>query len=335
MPKPKISIIIPIFNAEKYIDECINSLEKQTLQDMEIICINDGSTDNTQEKLENHTDNKIKIYNQENSGPGKARNNAIIRVTGKYILFLDSDDWLEPNTLERLYNNAKTNNSDLVLFNAVEHLPDNKYHNRIYNLPENNYENFSFNYTYNKNLVMNSYQVVCTKLHKTSFIKENNIKFNENGQFEDVMFHIESMIKAKRISYVPDILYHYRKTEKNTRQKTAQLTKKSFYIFTIFKQTEQLLKTSNIYDELYINFIQFKITELENIYNNINENDKKELYGMIKDDFKKMKLTDKTLNQLPKKNRDFYNNIINSENHSNTTSSGTLKKIYGKIKHII
>ena len=101
----KISIIVPVYNTEPYLEQCLDSIINQTLEDIEIICVNDGSTDNSLSVLEEYAskDNRIKIINQENEGPGFARNNGLKSVNGEYVLFVDSDDWIELNTCEALY----------------------------------------------------------------------------------------------------------------------------------------------------------------------------------------------------------------------------------------
>ena len=98
-----ISIIVPIFNAEKYINKCIDSLLNQTKKELEIILVNDGSTDNTENIIKNYKDKRIKYYKNKNQGIGKSRNFGITKATGKYIMFIDSDDYIEDNACELLF----------------------------------------------------------------------------------------------------------------------------------------------------------------------------------------------------------------------------------------
>ena len=115
-----VSIIIPIYNVEKYLQECIESVLQQSLQDIEIICVNDGSTDNSGVILEKfaETDKRILVINQENKGVSAARNTGLRCAKGKYIYFLDSDDYLAPDALELLSSDMDARNLDLLLFNA-------------------------------------------------------------------------------------------------------------------------------------------------------------------------------------------------------------------------
>ena len=113
----KVSIIIPVYNVEKYLRQCLDSIVNQTLKEIEVICINDGSTDNSPIILEEYEkkDPRIRVITQENMGSGVARNRAIQQAKGKYIGFMDSDDWADPTMFEKLYENAELNNSDIVM----------------------------------------------------------------------------------------------------------------------------------------------------------------------------------------------------------------------------
>ena len=176
----KVSVIVPVYNNEEYLDKCLSSLIGQSLEDIEIICVNDGSVDSSLDILNNYKqkDNRIVVLSQENQGAGASRNNGIDIANGEYISFVDADDWLEENALKKLYENAVRNNSEIVLFNSVERWPDSQTKERIYIPPddETDYDNLVFDYNYSKNLVMNAMFVVWSKIYRTSFIKENNIR---------------------------------------------------------------------------------------------------------------------------------------------------------------
>ena len=114
----KVSVIVPVYNVENFLKECLDSIVNQTLYDIEIICINDGSTDNSLAILESYakSDDRIKIISQENKGLGAVRNVAFNHISGDYVFFIDSDDYIDLNTLKKLYENAISNDSDLVFF---------------------------------------------------------------------------------------------------------------------------------------------------------------------------------------------------------------------------
>ena len=112
---PDISIIVPIYNAEKYLNKCLDSLINQTKKELEFVLINDGSTDKTDSIIKNYNDKRIKYFKNKNQGIGKTRNFGISKSSGKYIMFLDSDDYLKKEACEILYKKAITTNSDLVI----------------------------------------------------------------------------------------------------------------------------------------------------------------------------------------------------------------------------
>ena len=114
----KVSVIIPIYNPGELLRKCIDSVLNQTLNEIEVLCIDDGSTDDSKEIIMEYCqrDSRFKLISQENSGSGMARNNGISLSKGEYIVFLDADDWIEPNMCEALYNHAKNLDVDLVLF---------------------------------------------------------------------------------------------------------------------------------------------------------------------------------------------------------------------------
>ena len=122
---PKISVIIPIYNTEKYVEECIRSIQRQTLQEIEIICVDDGSTDKSLEVVRSINDNRISVYKEKNSGQSVARNRGIDNAKGKYLYFMDSDDVLASDALEKLYIYAETNALDIVYFDAMSFWDDN------------------------------------------------------------------------------------------------------------------------------------------------------------------------------------------------------------------
>ena len=117
----KVSIIVPTYNVENYIEDCLDSLVNQTLQDIEIIVINDGSTDNTLENILKYStkDKRIKVLYQKNAGPSAARNKGLEAATGEYVAFVDADDWISPNYMENLYREITQNNCDIAVSSVI------------------------------------------------------------------------------------------------------------------------------------------------------------------------------------------------------------------------
>ena len=124
MTAVKVSVIIPVYNTEQYLGQCLDSVIGQTLKDIEIICVDDGSWDRSPEILRWHAaaDGRIRIIRQQNSGLGEARNSGLKAATGEYIAFLDSDDWYEPAALEKLYEQAVKDDADICMCGRINHL---------------------------------------------------------------------------------------------------------------------------------------------------------------------------------------------------------------------
>ena len=207
MNNTKISIIIPVYNVEKYLERCLNSIVNQTLYDLEIICINDGSPDNSLEILERYSkqDKRIKIINQENSGLSVARNTGMEIAVGEYIGFVDSDDWVDSNFYENLYNSAKKYNTDIAVASVLRERK--KYSS--YRIKYNNEKVYT-----EKSEIFNACDCpnicyVWNKIYKTEFFKSQNLKFQEGMFFEDILFTTKILGNSKSLVTVPNTYYHY------------------------------------------------------------------------------------------------------------------------------
>ena len=175
----KVSIIIPIYNPGNLLIDCLDSAVNQTLEEIEIICIDDGSTDGSSEVLEQYSqdDNRFNIIRQKNSGAAISRNKGLENANGEFIVFLDSDDWIEPDMCELLYEHAKKLNVDIVLFDAIRHIEnDNTQQFTHFTDLKKDYDTFTFDYHHVKNKVFNGYfGVIWSKFYKKSFLT-NNLK---------------------------------------------------------------------------------------------------------------------------------------------------------------
>ncbi len=257
----KISVIIPVYNVEKYLKECLESVLNQTFSDFELICVNDGSTDGSLEILEEYAkkDDRIRIISQENKGQGAARNIGIKNASGEYILFTDSDDFIDLNTLKLTYDNILSNDSDIVMFRANKYSEGKTISFPMYNFrkvfPDADFNNFTFTYKDAKNFVLNGGYNPVTKLYKKEFLDSyDDLYFPEGIAFEDVMFHIKVMLRAKRISHVPEKLYYYRITPKSIMNTPKYTTD----IFEMIDIVEEYLIENNYYDEFKWDLDYFK-----------------------------------------------------------------------------
>lgn len=221
---PKISVIIPVYNTEKYISKCLDSVINQTLNDIEIICVNDGSTDNSYKILLDYAKkySNILVINQKNKKQGAARNTALKVSKGKYIVFLDSDDYLDVKTLEILYSQAIKSNLDMLSFagtnfyDNTKKLLYNKYYQFSY-LPKN-FNIKCFSYKDCSSFITNMAVSACLTCYKRDFIKKNDIYFPENLYFEDNVFFVKSLLTAKRCGICMTTLYYRRIHSKSTTQ---------------------------------------------------------------------------------------------------------------------
>ena len=239
----KVSVIVPIYNTEKYIEKCLNSLVNQVLQDIEIICVNDGSTDNSMITVRRYAnkDSRIKIIEQENLKQGAARNNGTSIASGEYIGFVDSDDWVDLDYYEKLYNAAKKYNSDLALGTNVR-TGKGKTKKRL-NITEEKFvtsmqEKFD---------ICNLHKDACptNKIYRYEFLKENNITWPEGCVCEDKMFSTQAVYYANGIVSVPDIHYFYFRRPNST-VKTKKSRKKYDDRDEARKQVLNFLKSKNI-----------------------------------------------------------------------------------------
>ena len=208
-----ISVIIPVYNVEEYLRECVDSVINQTYKNIEILLIDDGSTDSSGRICDEYAakDERIRVVHQQNAGPSKTRNTGLNNAKGKFIYFVDSDDYIESNTLELLLNTAEANGADLVFFDAHSFSDDGA----------NIGQGYVVSGTYESG---NGYDVL-TALHKNKdyhcaiyllliqkqLLDENNISFLESSYCsEDMLFTYQVYCSAKKVSQCKNTLYHRR-----------------------------------------------------------------------------------------------------------------------------
>lgn len=197
-----ISIIIPAYNAEKYIDKCLQSIINQTKKEIEIIVINDGSKDSTEKIIKKIKDKRIKYIKQENKGIGKTRNNGIEKAEGKYLMFIDSDDYIAKDMCEKLFNKAENNKLDMVMCDFYKEFDNGN----IEEVHTPYFENASLKENPD---IITEYLCPWGRLYSRKMIIDNNIRFVENLKYEDAPFVIEALDRAKKIGKIQDPLYYY------------------------------------------------------------------------------------------------------------------------------
>ncbi len=231
MPQPKVSVIIPVYNVEKYLERCIKSLQNQTLEDIEIILVDDSSTDSSLEICEKMAkeDTRIKVIHKENQGAGLARNTALKEATGKYIGFLDSDDFVEPDMFKILYEKAEEYGSDLVM-SGVLFVDGNMFSHqgecirKIYFDKDTHFETEEELKKLKMGIVGalpedsddSKYGMSIWKnLFRHDVIKENNIEFVSEREMlsEDAIFMVDYISAIKKATGIPEAFYNYCRNE--------------------------------------------------------------------------------------------------------------------------
>ena len=203
----KLSIVAAVYNLEKYLPRCLDALVNQTLQEIEILCVNDGSTDSAPQIIEGYQKrypDKIKVFHKENGGEFTTRNYGLERAIGEYVTFVDTDDYVEPNWAEKLYNVAKENDADLAVcgFERID-LETNK-------VVATNMTNFGYDVkeiTPNDDYLLFINPAPWNKVYKREKVKD--LRFLPFRGFNDTMFLASCYTKMHKIAFVSDVLYHY------------------------------------------------------------------------------------------------------------------------------
>ncbi len=207
----KISILVPVYNVQTYLAQCINSILEQTLSDIEVICIDDGSTDNSGSILDNlaSKDSRVKVIHKKNTGYGDSMNCGLEMAQGEYIGIVESDDFIEKNMYERLYSIAKTNDLDFVKANYYEYGEGKKIYHKIFN--EDVYDKV-FNNKENLDILKNTTMSIWTGLYKTSFLRNSNIKFlpTPGASYQDISFMFKIYVSANRGYFLNEAYVNYR-----------------------------------------------------------------------------------------------------------------------------
>lgn len=317
---PKISIIICAYNREEYLKRCLNSVKNQTLKNIEIICADDGSTDNTLDVFRKYAnkDHRFKFFTQKNSGPGVARNKAIKMATGEYIMFLDSDDWIELNTCEELYKKVKLNDLDILLFLMKNYSEETGeyYEDSYYNLTPipNDFENKVFSHEDISNIIFSISISACQKIYKRSLVKK--VHFAEKLLFEDNPFFWGVMLQAKRMSLLKK---HFYLRSRHTSSITSEYDNKYFDVIPISNKVISIFKELNLVNMYKYQLTNYKINYISQWYHMMEEKYKNTFWDLMHDDFQKLhedkKIDSLMLNNLNEPNKLFYLRTLKSRSY--------------------
>lgn len=315
----KVSIIIPVYNSGDLLNKCLDSASNQTLDDIEIICVDDGSSDNSLDILNQYAkeDSRFKVLSQANQGAGIARNKGLEYSSGEYIVFLDADDFLDSEMCELLYEHSKSLDVDIVLFDNRWYLEDGSIQNFFhFDSFHEDYKSFVFDYKYIHNKVLSgAFSVIWTKFYKSSFLKDNDIDFPSHKLYNDMEFHIKSVLLANRIAYYPKIFYHYNKSGHSSLQTNYVGKKEAIVFYDVMCGIRDFLYQRGFIKEFRIDFINFSFRHFYSKINEMEDDYKNEYFLKIKEFLQSLLITAREFNQMSFRNLAIYTHIVNSNSY--------------------
>ena len=305
-----ISVVVPVYNVENYIDDCLQSLLQQSYKNIEILCVDDCGNDNSMSIVEKYKqkDDRIKILkHKKNLGLGGARNTGIDNANGKYIYFLDSDDFIDKDYLEKLIETIKKYDVDMVCNGKIL-----KYYGN--DSKTNHLLKKEGDFVLNKVMDFDNETVkkiitsVWCKLYKTDFLKNSNFYFPEKLAFEDMAFLHLIKTKMKNIVYIFGPTYYYRQRESSIMGQYKKVADKLDSIY-IIKYIYEFYKKNNLLDKYSIPFAWLKKFFKR-------QKNKQNYFNILKDEFLAMREdVFKNVNMYSKKDLIFFNSVINYKNY--------------------
>lgn len=261
MESGKISVIVPVYNTGKYLERCLGSLRNQSYKNIEFICVNDGSTDNSLALLQNNAlqDDRVIIIDKENEGVSSARNAGLQIASGEYIMFVDSDDWIDTDTCEKALNTAKSMDADVVLWSYIREYPSKSLKTVLFENKNKIWEESKIKQLHRRMVGLmgnelsdpsksDSIITVWGKLYHKSVLKN---QYFVDTKLEDALFNISVFFNVKKAVFISDTYYHYFKD--NTDSLTSGKYKSQLVTDwkTLYKMIEDLLKENKADEEFY------------------------------------------------------------------------------------
>ena len=257
---PKVSVVLPCYNVEQYVRECLESALAQTLKDIEIICVNDGSTDNTLAILQEYAqkDVRVKVIDKENSGYGSSMNCGVDAATGEYIAILETDDCVKSHMYETLYKMAHKHNLDVIKSDYEIFLGEGNQRSYTYMRTCRKYSQYRKVIDPEKRIdVFNARMNTWTGLYKRSFLLENGIRHNETpgASYQDNGFWFQTFLWAKRLMFLNKAFYQLRRDNPNS---SVHSKEKVFCIFDEYAFIERILRANPEKEKTFIRIFQKK-----------------------------------------------------------------------------
>ena len=264
--QPNVTIVLPVYNVEQYLRECLDSVVNQTMREIQIVCVNDGSTDGSLAILEEYAvkDSRITVINQENQGAGSARNAAFPHIKGKYTYFVDPDDWIDLHLCEKLFKYAEEHQAEIVYLGMVyvHNLRSGAYHKR--DLLHKRAEAATLMPLEERKKQLIPFTATCYRFWLSDFIVKNHITFSEGKRpFEDVIQNWKGVVYAEKIAVFDEWLYYYRIREGS--HSTAYDNNKILTVFTVNDEIKQFLHQTSCFEE-------FREQYFDSLFNHILDN---------------------------------------------------------------
>lgn len=313
----KISVILPVYNSEKYIKKAIESVLTQTFSDFELIIVNDGSTDATSDIINSFDDERIKVITQSNQGPGAARNNALKTVNSDYVMFLDSDDWYHERALEISYNEITKHDADMTFFQMINYNNGEVYENDWFDLKtfDESFENRAFSPKETPGSIFDLSVGVCQKIYSTDFLKRIDARFPEGIFFEDMPFFYYVYLKAERISIIKRHLYYRRKHDESI---THVVDEKFLDTVAAGQALMRIFIENGWYDMYKYDLLAYKINGPRFALRDLPLKCKSPMFNLIKEDYMQIKDSEyyrDFLDNLGPVKRKFFLDVIASNDY--------------------
>lgn len=337
---PKISVILPVYNVEKYLEKCLDSILNQTFDDFELICIDDGSTDTSLSILEKYIniDNRITIIIQKNQGAGAARNKGIDIAKGKYLSFLDADDYIESTMLQKMYEQCEHNNAQIGICkayfydNASSEIKPCTFSVRADEIPDK--KCFS-----SEEIISSPFHALMgwawDKLYLKEFVLNHKLRFQEQRTTNDMYFVFMSLLYAKKITIIDDYLYYQRRNVSNSLSSTRYKSWECFY-YALIKIKEEMEEKAlySRYEQSFTNYaLHSCLWNLETLPMDIAE----KLYNRLVDEwFDKLNINGHDEKYYNNKNEyKKYVEIINAKKNPNLKLSMYQKNEKANTKQVV
>lgn len=327
---PKVSVIVPVYNVEKYLWKCINSIMSQTLYDIEIICIDDGSTDDSGKILDEAAkiDSRVKVIHKENAGYGAAMNCGLEIARGEYIGIVESDDYILSNMFEVLYKTAANNNLDMIKSDAYYWIEKENFLSRFHTTFLDPFYDKVLD-SLDRNYFFEFYMNIWTGIYKKSFLTDNEIKFNESpgASYQDNGFWMQTCIYANRAMWLNRAFYYYRQDNPEASVKSKG---KVMAMAKEYEYLEELLKERG-HDKYLPYCYTWKMIRYRGTFYRIADEMKREFCEQIKQDYDRyspyisslvylndffvplIRNSDETTNTIIKRKNDIYNHLSSAK----------------------